>query len=123
MMSDTEGEMMRGPFGHPTLEERSHIGSEKASRVGIAGGWNGAAYALPFGHHELKPSVVGDIDTQHGDRPFFDFEFDARSGAGLAVEFDQAAQHRLLLGDIDVVGPVMAHQYKSLCEVDRVELR
>ena len=42
--------------------------------------------------------------------------------ARLAVVLQQAAQHRLAVGDVEVVRPVVADQHEALAEVDRVEL-
>ncbi len=60
--------------------------------------------------------------AEHRDRALLDLELDAGAGAGLAVVLHQAAQHRLALGDVDVVRSVVADQDEAFVEVDRVEL-
>src|SRR5687768_3795726 len=121
-MPDAEGKMVRRAFRDPALEKRPHVGTEKAASVGVAGRGDWAVHTFTLGDDELEFALRRDADAEHRDRAFLDLELNARAATGLTVVLDQAAQHGLSVGDVEVMRAVVADQYKTFAEIDRVKL-
>src|SRR5687768_17370671 len=113
---------MRWAFGDPALEEGPDVGAEEAARVGVARRGDRTVDAFALGDDELELSLRSHTDAKHRDRAFLDLEFDARAFAGFAVVFDEAAEHRLGGGDVDVMRAIVADEYEAFPKIDGVKL-